>query len=183
MSVILTSCFCLESYINNMAYYLFKEQDYLGLLKDGHKTSSRLIIDAINKMSVREKWQKVCSLKESDSFDRSRPPFQDFGYLFNFRDDLVHDKVSEFGKDRAKKRYNNRFPDPVLSQLSLKNSQYAAKIYWDMVNKLHELLEVDENEFQKHYNLSPWRSSEDCQRIDELVKEYGKYKSEFGQPN
>jgi len=179
MSVILLSCFCLESYINNMAFFLFKEKDYLGLIKDGHASTADILVDAIIKMSVRQKWEKVCCLDNEAAFDRSRPPVQDFGYLFNFRDDVVHDKVLAFGEDRAKKRYNNRLPDPVLSQLSLKHAQYAARVYRDMVKYLHQFVGVEQCDFQKHYNLSPWRSPEDEKRIDALVLEYSKCGLDF----
>jgi hypothetical protein len=161
LTTILLSCFTLESYINNLAYFLISEADLLGLIKLGHKTSAELVLDAIDRMSSREKWAQVSRLGNSAGLDKSRYPAQDFGYLFNFRDDLVHDKVAPYSDERAKKRYNARFPDPVFAQLSLKHASYAATVYWDMAQEMHRVLGVPASEFHRHYNLSPWRNEDE----------------------
>lgn len=142
LSTILSCCFCLESYINSLAYFLFKESDFLGLIKNGNMATAEILIEAINRMSTRDKWKTVAQLQDTKGFNSSCSPFQDFQILFNFRDDHVHDKVVTWTQDRAKKRYNNRFPDPVFGLLELNHAIYAAKTYWDMIQEVHRLIRL-----------------------------------------
>jgi hypothetical protein len=172
LSVILLSCFCLESYINSLAYFLFDETDFLGLVGGGHKASSELFIEAIGRMSTREKWKTMSRLADGDGFDRSRPPFQDFHVLFNFRDDHVHDKVVDYASDRARKRYNGKLPDPVFGLLTLRHGMYATSTYWAMVEAVHELVRVPMQRFHRHYNLAPWTNDEDRRRMSDLAVSY-----------
>jgi hypothetical protein len=172
LTAILLCCFTLESYINNIAYFLVGEADLLGLLKGGHKTSADLVLDAIDRLSAREKWFQVSRIANSSGLDKSKYPVQDFGYLFNFRDDVVHDKAVPYSDDRAKKRYNGKFPDPVFSQLALKHANYAATVYWDMVSELHRVISVPPETFHRHYNLQPWRTVDDRKNIENLIRQY-----------
>jgi hypothetical protein len=174
LTAILLCCFTLESYINNLAYFLIGEEDLLGLLKGGHKTSADLVLEAIDRLKAREKWFQIARLANSSGLDKSKYPVQDFGYLFNFRDDTVHDKAVPYSDDRAKKRYNSKLPDPVLSQLTLKHANYAAMVYWAMVEEIHRVISVPLRRFHKHYNLRPWRTDEDLMNIEKLVAQYDK---------
>ena len=156
LSTVLSSCFCLESYINSFAFHLFQEKDFLGLMREGHDATAEILIDAIERMSTAAKWEAVGKLKKSSGFDRSKSPYQDFKHLFNFRNDLVHDKVVDYKTDIARNRYGNRLPDPVFGMLELEHAIYAASTYWEMVGKIHQLTDYPSSEFQRHYNLSPW---------------------------
>jgi len=156
LSTILMCCFCLESYINSFAWFFVHESDLLGLMRIGRKTSADVLLDAIDRLSVKEKWQKVAQLGDGSGFDHSQRPYQDFKYLFNFRDDHVHDKAVPYSEDRAVRRYNKKFPDPVSGLLDLNHSLYAAVVYLDMVQELHRLTGVSASDFQHHYNLAPW---------------------------
>ena len=172
LSTILSCCFCLESYINSLAYYLLKESDFLGLIKDGNITTVEILTEAINRMSTRDKWKTVGLLRNAKGFDCSCSPFQDFQILYNFRDDHVHDKVVPWTQDRASKRYNNKFPDPVFGLLELNHALYAGKTYWDMIQEVHRLIGVKPELFQRHYNLAPWRDDKHLHRLKETASRY-----------
>jgi hypothetical protein len=73
-SAIFLSCFCLESYINTLAYFLFQEADLLSLISHGHKSSAEVLIDAIAQMTIREKWKTVGKLRDAKGFDPSALP-------------------------------------------------------------------------------------------------------------
>jgi len=156
LSTVLSCCFCLESYINSLAFHLFEEKDFLGLLREGHDATAEILIDAIERMSTAAKWEAVGKLKKGSGFDRSVSPYQDFKRLFNFRNDLVHDKVVDYKTDRARNRYGNRLPDPVFGMLELEHTLYAADTYWAMIEQVHRLTGYPRSEFHRHYNLTPW---------------------------
>jgi hypothetical protein len=177
LTAVLLCCFCLESYVNSLAYFLFNETDFLGLMRGGHGASAELLMDAIERMSTREKWRTISGLKGSDGFNRASAPFQDFVILFNFRDDHVHDKVVDHADNRPRTRYNGRFPDPVSGLLTLSHGLYAARTYWAMVNEIHKLLGTDPNSFHRHYNLAPWTA--EGERV-ELEKLAGLYQRKLG---
>lgn len=172
LSTVLLSCFCLESYINSLAYFVFEETDLLGLIRGGHKASSELLIAAIEKMSTRDKWVTLGRLKGASGFDPSCTPFQDFKVLFNFRDDHVHDKVVDMSDGRVKKRYNGKLPDPVFGMLTLDHALYAATTYWSMVSTIHQLLEIPAAKFQRHYNLSPWFEDAHQRYLEKVATSY-----------
>ncbi|WP_186409031.1 hypothetical protein, partial [Candidatus Accumulibacter aalborgensis] len=154
LSTILSCCFCLESYINSFAFHIFQEKDFLGLVREGHDATAEILIDAIERMSTAAKWEAVGKLKKGSGFDQSKSPYQDFKHLFNFRNDLVHDKVVDYKKtDIARNRYGNRLPDPVFGMLELEHAIYAASTYWEMVGKIHQLTDYPSSEFQRHYGL------------------------------
>lgn len=174
LSTILSCCFCLESYVNSLAYFLFKETDFLGLIKDGHKVSADLLIEAIEGMSARKKWETVGRLRDGTGLDRSRTPFQDFIIIFNFRDDHVHDKVVDCSDDRPRKRYNGKLPDPVTGFLDLGHALYGAQTYWNMVLEIHRLVSIDKQTFHRHYNLAPWVDDAHRQELERLAEQYGR---------
>lgn len=128
LSVVLNCCFCMESYINSLAFHLFQEKDFLGLIRDGHDVTAEILLDAIDKMSTQSKWETIGKLKTGSSFDKSKSPFQDFKALFNFRNDVVHDKTVDYKEDRPRQRYSGKLPDPVFGFLDLSHgilrSQY-----------------------------------------------------------
>jgi hypothetical protein len=132
LSTVLMCCFCLESYVNSFAYFLIKESDFLGLSKSGRQSSAEAVLDAIDRLSTKEKWETIGKLGSSAGFDRSRTPFQEFRHLFNFRDDNVNDKAVPYSEDRAAKRYNKKFPDPVFGSLDLGHALFAADVYWNL---------------------------------------------------
>lgn len=76
LSTILSCCFCLESYINSLACFLFKETDFLGLIRDGHKGSADLLIETIEGMTTRKKWETVGRLCGGMGLDRPVLPFR-----------------------------------------------------------------------------------------------------------
>lgn len=172
LSTILSCCFTLESYINTFAYFLLQERDFLGLIRDGHESSAGLILETVDRLGTREKWKMIGRFGKEKGFDSSRPPFQNFHYLFNFRDDHVHDKVVARNDERARKRYNEKFPDPVLGMLDLGHALFAANTYWEMVAEVHRLLRIEPSAFHRHYNLSPWHSDERKKELEDLVKRY-----------
>lgn len=154
LSVILNCCFCLESYINSLAYHLFHEADFLGLIRSGHDISAEILMEAIDKMSTMSKWEAVGRLQKGCSFDKSKSPFQDFKSLFNFRNDVVHDKAIEYEDDRPRKRYGGKLPDPVLGFLDISHAIFAARTYWGMVCEIHRIISLYMKSFHRHYNLS-----------------------------
>jgi len=174
LSVVLNCCFCLESYINSLAYHLFRETDFLGLIRSGHDISAEILMEAIDKMSTMSKWEAVGRLRNGCSFDKSKSPFQDFKYLFNFRNDVVHDKAIEYEDERPRKRYGGKLPDPVLGFLDLSHSIFAAHTYWGMVCEIHRLISLDMRSFHKQYNLSPWSNDEFRAEIERTATEYRK---------
>lgn len=171
-SVVLNCCFCLESYINSLAYHLFHESDFLGLIRNGHDITSDILFEAIEKMSPPEKWETFGKLRSASGFDKSRTPFQDFRWLFNFRNDIVHDKATDFDAERSRKRYGSKLPDPVFGFLDLSHANYAPGIYWSMIEKLHSQLKIEMKTFQKHYNLSPWFNEGDKVSVLKTIKEF-----------
>lgn len=172
LTTILMCCFTLEAYINALAHFLLSEQDVLGLIRDGHRTSADVLFEAIERMSVRDKWGTVGRLGRSSGFDRSRSPWQEFDILFKFRDDHVHDKVTPYSADRATKRYHNRFPDPLGGCLDLGHALFASMTYWSMVLHVHELVGVPKETFHRHYNLMPWLHPDALQEMRELAERY-----------
>ena len=107
-------------------------------------------------MSTTLKWETLGKLSKEGKFDKSKSPFQDLKVLFNYRNDIVHDKVSEYSVERASKRYNNKLPDPVFGFLDLGHVIYAADTYWGMVSEIHAILGTQMDDFHRHYNLQPW---------------------------
>lgn len=172
LSVTLISCFCLESYVNSLAYHLLSERDFLGLISSGHKETADVLLEAIDRMSAQSKWETIGRLKDTAGFSRGAPPLQDFKILFRFRDDHVHDKVVDMGKDRGADRYGRKLPDPVFGLLDFTHALYAAEVYWSMITRVHELLQTPPEEFQKHYNLAPWLEEEERQQYRQVADEY-----------
>jgi hypothetical protein len=172
LSTVLMCCFCLESYVNSFAYFLIKDSDFLGLAKSGRESSAEAVLDAIDRLSTREKWETIGKMGSAIGFDRSRTPFQDFRYLFNFRDDNVHDKAIPYSEDRAVKRYNKKFPDPVFGSLDLGHALFAADVYWNMVQEIHRLTAVDAGVFHRHYNLKPWFDEGNRRSLHNLAVQY-----------
>lgn len=156
LSVLLNTCFTLESYINSLGYFLLKEKDFLGLVSSGHDVTAEIITDAIEKMSTISKWDTLGSLNKGAGFNKSKAPYQNLKVLFNFRNDIVHDKVADYSDGKEDKRYNKKLPDPVFGLLDLTHVVFAADTYWSMVSEIHKLLGTDSAEFHRHYNLSPW---------------------------
>jgi hypothetical protein len=156
LSSILMCCFCLESYINSFAWFAVRESDLLGLIGRGRSTSADVLLEAIDRLQVKEKWKTVAKLGGDTGFDTSRYPFQDLVNLFNFRDDHVHDHMVPYGSERAKKRYSGRLPGPISGLLDLNHALYGATVYWDITRELHKLTGVSATEFHRHYNLAPW---------------------------
>lgn len=155
LSVLLNCCFALESYVNSLGYHLLQEKDLLGLFRAGHEATAEVLIDAIEKMSTITKWETIGKLK-GKGFDKSKTPYQGLKILFNFRNDMVHDKVSDYTDDREKKRYNNKLPDPIFGFLNLQHVIYAADTYWGMILETHKIIGDEIKDFHRHYNLKPW---------------------------
>ena len=172
LSTVLMCCFCLESYVNSFAYFLIKDADFLGLAKSGRESSVEAVLDAFYRSSTREKWETIGKMGSTMGFDRSRTPFQDFRSLFNFRDDNVHDKAIPYSEDRAVKRYNKKFPDPVFGSLDLGHALFAADVYWNMVQEIHRLTGVDAGVFHRHYNLKPWFDEGNRRSLHNLAVRY-----------
>ena len=172
LSTVLMCCFCLESYVNSFAYFLIKDADFLGLAKSGRESSVEAVLDAFYRSSTREKWETIGKMGSTMGFDRSRTPFQDFKSLFNFRDDNVHDKAIPYSEDRAVKRYNKKFPDPVFGSLDLGHALFAADVYWNMVQEIHRLTGVDAGVFHRHYNLKPWFDEGNRRSLHNLAVRY-----------
>jgi hypothetical protein len=171
LSTVLMSCFCLESYVNTFAYFLIKETDFLGLFKSGRESSAEVLLDAIDRLKPSRKWETIGKMGGTAGFDRSRKPFQDFTYLFKFRDDIVHDKVLPYDADLAAS-YNKKFPAHGSGFLDLGHALFAADVYWNMVQEIHSLTGVDPKTFHRHYNLMPWFDDEDRQSLHELAGRY-----------
>jgi hypothetical protein len=146
----------MESYINSLGYHLLKEKDILKLSSNASASTVDAFLDAIDRMSTLSKWETLSRLKSDTGLDPSRSPFQDLKILFRFRDDHVHDKVVSYGEDRSTKRYGGRLPDPVVGLLDLTHAIYACDCYWNLVAEIHRLVGIAQQDFHRHYNLSPW---------------------------
>jgi len=170
LSAVFLSCFCLESYINTLAYYLFEEADFLSLIKHGHRSSAEILIDAIARMTIREKWKTVSRLRSENGFDPSRPPFQDFHILFKFRDDHVHDKVIAWRPDNES-RYNGKLPE-WPSPVDLNHALYAGQTYWNMVQEIHRLTGISQADFHRLYNLRPWEDDDHHTELRAIALKY-----------
>jgi len=172
LSVILTCCFTLESYINSLGYHLLRESDFLGLFRGGHEATAEVLMDAIEKMSTLTKWETIGKLKKGKSFDRSKSPFQDLKILFSYRNDIVHDKVANYSDEGEDKRYNRKLPDPVFGFLTLSHVIFAADAYWGMISEIHNILGTDMKDFHRHYNLKPWFSDDFEQEVRKASTSY-----------
>jgi len=142
LSVILTSCFALESYINSLAFFLMRERDLIGLVRNSTASAAGAFMDAFDKMSTTDKWKCIGNLKSESGFNIGEIPFQHIKILFRFRDDHVHDKVVDWNSERAQKRYNGKFPDPFGGVLALSHAVFACDVYWEMICKIHDLVGV-----------------------------------------
>jgi hypothetical protein len=174
LSVLLNCCFALESYVNSLGYHLLRESDFLGLFRAGHEATAAVLMDAIDKMSTLTKWETLGKLKKGTGFDRSKSPFQDLKILFNFRNDIVHDKVADYSDERTDRRYNGKLPDPVFGLLTLGHVVFAADTYWGMISEIHNILGADMKEFHRHYNLKPWFTDNFEQEVRSASATYGK---------
>ena len=154
LSVVLNICFALESYINAFAYHLHVERE------SANGTSASVTLEVFDEQSTLSKWEAIGRWTSATGFDASRRPMQDMKILFRFRDDLVHDKVVPYSSNRPKKRYGSRLPDPVFGFLSMPHLVYACDCYWAMICEVHKLTGVGREAFHRHYNLSPWFSSD-----------------------
>ncbi len=174
LSVILNACFALESYINSLGFFLLRERDIIGLVRNSTPSATEAFLEAIDRMSTLTKWQTLAKLKSNSGFDPSSPPFQDLKTLFRFRDDHVHDKVVELRADRSKERYSNKLPDPFGGSLLLSHALFACDTYWGMVLKIHELTGIPPSDFHRHYNLKPWFDGEFEGQVRQAAKDYEK---------
>jgi hypothetical protein len=165
LSCVLLSCFTIESYINSFSYYALKIRDVLRLMREGRETTAELLFGAIERLSTVEKWDNGAKIGTKLGFDKSKSPYQDLKNLFNFRNDIVHDKVGAYGSEKPKKRYGGRLPDPVFGSVSMVHAMYAAETYWNLVQELHRLSAVPAGDFQRHYNLAPWFNEEARQSL------------------
>jgi hypothetical protein len=172
LSVILTSCFTLESYINSLGFFLLRERDIIGLFRNSSTTAAEAFLEAIDRMNTLTKWQTIARLKSDSGFDAAASPFQDVKTLFRFRDDHVHDKVVDWGSERDKKRYNNKLPDSFGQFLNLSHAVFACDTYWGMILKIHDLVGVPLTEFHRHYNLRPWFDDEFERNARQTADEY-----------
>jgi hypothetical protein len=180
LSVLLNSCFALESYINSLGYYLLRQKDILGLFNSGHDATAEVLVDAIEKMSTLTKWATLGKLNKGKGFDMSKSPFQDLKILFNFRNDIVHDKVADYSNDREGRRYNKKLPDPVFGFLTLRHVVFAADTYWGMIFEIHKLIGYDMNEFHRHYNLKPWFNDDFEERVRKVSTSYANINENCG---
>ena len=155
LSVILTSCFTLESYINSLGFLLLRDQ----------------FCGAFERSSTLTKWERIGKFKSEHGFDKGKPPFQELKILFRFRDDHVHDKVAAWGSDVSKTRYNGKLPDPLAGLLTLSHAVFACDTYWGMVLRVHELVGLPLSEFHRHYNLRPWFNDEFEQEVRQAAAE------------
>ena len=171
LSAILNCSFCLESYINALAYFLLEESASIGLNRQDHETTLD-VADETKRMPTVDKWEKVGKLRNKERFDKSRSPFQYLKILFDFRNDIAHDKMIHYEAGRTAKRYGGKLPDPVFGLCDLSHVLFAAETYWNMVHEVHRLIGVSEEAFQRHYNLSPWFSEEQKQHVQNLSLEY-----------
>lgn len=172
LTTIVTTCFCIESYINSLSYFLLKERDLFGLIRGGYGSTAELLFDSVEKLSTPEKWDTVAKSKGGSGFDRSRAPFQHLKYLFNFRNDVVHDKVGEYGITPSKDRYGSKLTDPALGLLQLDHVLFAATTYWSMAEAIHEMIDLPAREFRRHYNLSPWTNDQMHKDLREVALAY-----------
>jgi hypothetical protein len=172
LATILTCCFTLESYVNSFAYFLFQETDFLGLVKQGRQVTANVLMETIEQMRIRTKWDTLAKMGHGEGFDHGRAPFQDFDILFKFRDDHVHDKVVPLSEDRSATRYNGNLPDPVWGMLDLGHALYAGRVYWDMVKEIHAHVGVKQETFRRHYNLAPWASEGRREYFERLAVDY-----------
>ena len=155
-NVLLTACFVLESYINSLGFFLLRERDIIGLFRNSTSAAADALLEAVEKMSAIDKWQTIGKLKTEGGFDSSRSPYQDLKILFKFRNDHVHDKVTDWSAATSRKRYGGKLPETFGGVLDLSHAVYACDTYWCMVQKIHELVGVATSEFHGRYNLSTW---------------------------
>jgi len=160
LSVLLNCCFVIESYANTLGYYLKHEKDSNDWLDIGCDTTVDASEEIIEKMNTLNKWEKLGKLNKGKGFDKSKRPYQDMKILFQFRNDIVHDKICDYSSNRDKKRYNSKLPDPVFGFLDLRHVIYAADTYSEMVLEIHKLIDVEMKQFHRHYNLKPWFSED-----------------------
>lgn len=172
LSVILTSCFTLESYINSLGFFLLRERDIIGLVRNSTASAADAFLEAIDRMSTLTKWQTIGSLKSESGFDTAASPFQDAKILFRFRDDHVHDKVVDWGSEKAKKRYNDKLPDPLAGFLALSHAVFACDTYWGMILKVHDLVGIPPSDFHRRYNLKPWFDDEFERQVRQTAEDY-----------
>ncbi|EKF9373098.1 hypothetical protein BVJ60_17785 [Vibrio cholerae] len=169
MLFIVNCCFALESYINTLAHYLLDTKNLANVKSDTDNDVLPFFMEAFDKQSTVAKWEFIGKLKGS-KFDKSKPPFQDLKVLFSFRNDMAHDKVNDFNVDVPKK-YNNKLPNFMSNLLSLEHALFAAQTFQDLVKELKVLLGDVIDEFQKHYNLSPWFNDEVEKQAKSVVKQ------------
>lgn len=169
MLFIVNCCFTLESYINTLAHYLFDTKNLANVKSDTENGVMPFFMEAFDKQSTVAKWEFIGKLK-GHKFDKSKPPFQDLKVLFSFRNDMAHDKVNDFNVEVPKK-YNNKLPNFMSDLLILEHALFAAQVFQDLVKELKILLGDVIEEFQKHYNLSPWFNEEIEKQAISVVKE------------
>ena len=56
LSAILISCFTIESYINSLGFFLLRERDIIGLVRNSTATAADAFLQAIDRMSTLSKW-------------------------------------------------------------------------------------------------------------------------------
>lgn len=142
LSTIVYCCLALESYINSFAYFLVTEKNALG---------QGFSLKAFYWWPVREKWKKLPKLVSGKTF-ASGDLWDSFDELFIFRNNVVHDKPTEWRKKKGSGK--GKFPDlPFgLFDLSVDNAVLAARTHDEIIKTLHNLTNVPEHEFQRHYN-------------------------------
>jgi len=114
LSTILCCCFALESYINSLAFYLLQKDDFHVLFKEGYKEKVEILIDNREKINTLLKWESIGKLKNGKGFDRSKRPFQHLKILFKYRNDIVHDKVTDYSEDIEKNGTTKNCPTLYL---------------------------------------------------------------------
>jgi len=142
LSTILYCCLALEAYINSFACFLVMEKNLLG---------QSFSLEDFYWWPVREKWKKLPKLVSGKTFAHG-DLWDSFDELFIFRNNAVHDKPTEWREEGGSGK--GKFPDlPFgLFDLSLDNAILAAQTHDEMIKTLHNLTNVPEHEFQRHYN-------------------------------
>jgi len=162
VSVILNCLFCIESYTKSF-YYFYKDS-----LKNKVKNNR------FNSMNIEERLNTIEPLILADEFNTRSLLALDLQALNHYRNDIVHDNISSFGDDRSQRRYYGQLPDPVLGFLNLSHIIFAADTYWKLVDEIHKLTGLSKEDFQKHYNLSPWFSSDFETKVRERAEQLNK---------
>jgi hypothetical protein len=163
LSAILLVCFTSESYANSFAHYLGNRS--VVIPQEGNSRPFEWLPPIA-------KWLRLASLGQAPALDPGRSPLQDLQTLFRFRDDHVHDRPVELSSDRRSTYGGGKLPDPIGGLLDLGHANFAASAYWAVVARLHEALDMPQEEFQRQYNVSPWLSARHRDSLESLASAY-----------